>query len=151
MRILALFALAAAPALAGEQPAPLRLVPVESGGYAIERDSGVEPVEAKGIASVAEILPLLADQPGAEKVDYSNGRKFDGTYTITVGREDGTLGKYQGASEVIAFVAPKTLLKTGAVTTLDGAIVFALKIDNKQSVQRFERGLITLTETRKSL
>jgi hypothetical protein len=43
------------------------------------------------------------------------------------------------------------MTKTGKVTTLDGAIVFALKIDNKRSVQRLERGVITLTQTKTSI
>jgi hypothetical protein len=152
MRLIALLCLAAAPALAAEKTAPLRLVPVEGGGYAIEREAGVNSVEAKGIATVAELAPLLsAEAVKGEKVDYSNGVKFDGVYTILIGREDGTLGKYEGASDVIAFAAPQTMAKAGAVTTLDGAIVFALKIDNKRAVQRFERGVITLTEMRKTL
>lgn len=157
MRHFAIFLLAAAPAfaavaIAGEAPAAFRLVPVEGGGYQIERDAGVKPVEAHGIASVAEIVPLLAAEAlMGEKVDYSNGVKFEGVYTILVGREDGTLGKYESASDVIAFVAPETMTKTGKVTTLDGAIVFALKIDNARAVQRLERGVVTLTETKKSL
>ncbi|NWG92903.1 MAG: hypothetical protein HXY21_10435 [Parvularculaceae bacterium] len=152
MRLLVLFCLAAAPALAAGKSAPLRLVPVDGGGYAIERDVGAKWVEAKGIATVAELVPLLsAEAVKGEKIDYSNGVKFEGVYTILVGREDGTLGKYEGASDVIAFAAPETTAKTGAVTTLDGAIVFALKIDNKRAVQRFERGVITLTEMKKTL
>lgn len=149
MRLLALFLLAAAPAFAADTPAPLRLIPVEGGGFAIER---APSVESHGLASVAEIAPLLtAEMQKGEKVDYSSGVKFEGLYTILVGREDGTLGKYERASDVIAFVAPKSLAKAGAVTTLDGAIVFALKVDNKNAVQRFERGVITLTEVKKSL
>jgi hypothetical protein len=152
MRLIALLCLAVAPALAAEKAVPLRLVPVDGGGYAIEREAGVKSVEAKGIASIAELAPLLsAEAVKGEKVDYSNGVKFDGVYTILIGREDGTLGKYEGASDVIAFAAPETMAKAGAVTTLDGAIVFALKIDNKRAVQRFERGVITLTETKKTL
>lgn len=152
MRLLALFCLAVSPAFASEKPAPLRLVPVEGGGFAIEREAGAKPVEAKGIATVAELVPLLtAEAVKGEKVDYSNGVKFDGVYTILIGREDGTLGKYEGASDVVAFVAPETMAKAGSVTTLDGAIVFALKIDNQRAVQRFERGVITLTEMKKTL
>jgi hypothetical protein len=152
MRLIALFAFVALPAFASEPAAPIRLVPVEGGGYAIERDAGVAKVEATGIASVAEIVPLLtAEAAKGEKVDYSNGVRFEGAYTILVGREDGTLGKYEGASDVVAFVAPETMTKTGKVTTLDGAIVFALKIDNKRSVQRLERGVITLMQTKTSI
>lgn len=157
MRILAAIALAAATffagiAVAADAAPPLRLVPVEGGGYQIERDAGTAKVEAKGIATAAELAPLLLTEAvQGKKIDYSNGVKFEGVYRVLVGREDGTLGKYEGASDVIAFVAPETMAKAGAVTTLDGAIVFALKIDNKRAVQRFERGVITLTEMKKSL
>jgi hypothetical protein len=152
MRPLVILFLAAAPALAAEKAAPLRLVPVDGGGYAIERETGAKSVEAKGIATVAELVPLLtAEAVKGEKLDYSNGVKFEGVYTILIGREDGTLGKYEGASDVVVFAAPETMAKSGAVTTLEGVIVFALKIDNRRSAQRFERGVITLTETKKTL
>ena len=140
----------AAPAFAGEPAAPLKLIPVEGGGYAIERDA-VAPLEAKGIATVAEIVPLLSAQANAEKVDYANGQKLDGVFTVIVGRDDGTLGKYEGAVDIIVFAAPKSLTQVKGVTTLEGGVVFALKIDNARAVQRFERGVITLTQTKKAV
>lgn len=139
------------PALAVEPAGDLRLAPAKGGGFAIERDSGAPGVKATGIATISELIPLLTQQVNAQKVDYSNGVKFDGDYEIKVGREDGTLAQYESASDIIAFAAPETLIRAGGVTTLDGAIVFALKIDNKPAVQRFERGVITLTRTKKTL
>ncbi len=152
MRIAVLLAaFMVAPAFAAGAPDQWRLVKVEGGGFAIER-GGVEPVAAAGIATIKEIVPLLTEQAAAEKVDYSNGVKFDGVFSVMIGREDGTLGKYEGASDIIAFAAPETMKTISGVTTLDGAIVFALKIDNRpRAVQRFERGVITLTQTKKSI
>lgn len=149
------------PAPTGEPPS-FRLIRAEDGGFFIERarpdnapnNALVDQTAAHtvGLADAAEISALLvAEFNNRETIDYSNGVKFDGVYSIVVGREDGTLTKYERASDVIAFVTPKSIAKAGAVTTLDGAIVFALKVDNKNAVQRFERGVITLTEVKKSL
>lgn len=148
--ILALAAFTAAPLAAAEKPAPLRLVPAEGGGYAIEA-TGAAPVEATGIADAAALAPLLAATDGPDKVDYANGRKVDGVFTVTVGREDGTLGRYERATDIIVFAAPKSLNTVNNVTTLEGGVVFALKINNARAVQRFEKGVITLTATTKSL
>lgn len=150
MRIFAIAAFAAAPAFAGEAP-KLTLTPLKDGGYAIERASEPGKPAPKGLASAAEIAPLLASEPAAAKIDYSNGVKLEGVYTIGVGREDGTLAKFENATDLVAFAAPETMFRSGGVTTYSGAIVFALKIDNARLVQRFERGVVTLTAKGKAL
>lgn len=127
-----------------------RLIPIEGGGFVIEYATA-ERLHPKGIAAAMDVVPFLARQPEAEKVDFRNGMKLDGVYTIIVGREDGTLGKFEGASDVIAFAAPDTLVEVNGVTTMDGGVVFALKIDNKRAMRRFERGTITLTQTTKAV
>lgn len=132
------------------------LKPVVGGGYSIER-KGLPgaPKTAHGLATIADLVPLLADDAAApEKIDFTAGRKLDGDFTVIVGRDDGTLGKYEGASDVVIFAARSTLSEVGDVTTLSGAVVFALKVDNSAApaaVQRFESGAITLTRARKSL
>jgi hypothetical protein len=149
MRAVLIAALFVMPARAGEPPISLMLTPLKGGGYEIER--GAASGAAAGLASAAEIAPLLANQPVAARVDYSNGVKLEGVYTVSVGREDGTLAKFEYATDLVAFAAPDTMFRSGGVTTYDGAIVFALKIDNARVVQRFERGVVTLTRMRKSL
>ncbi len=134
------------------------LKPVEGGGFVVERTAPAvkaPAVKAHGLATISDLATLLRDQAGApEKIDFSNGSKIDGVYTVMVGRADGTLGKYERATEVIVFAEPQSITATGDVTSLSGAIVFALKIDNSgasAAIQRFESGDITLTRTRKSL
>jgi hypothetical protein len=80
--------------------------------------------------------------------------KLDGAFTITVARADGTLGKYEDATDVFIFARRDTLQTVQDVTTLDGAVVFALKIDNAPAgvpEQRLEQGAITLTPDEKSI
>jgi hypothetical protein len=144
--------------LAAAQPAladGLALKPVEEGGYVIERSIAAGKKSAHGLATVAELIPLLNEEAAApEKIDFAAVKKLDGVYKVTVGREDGTLGRYDDASDVIIFSAPDSMATTGGVTTFSGAVVFALKIDNAgtaAAVQRFETGAITLSLTRKSL
>jgi hypothetical protein len=151
MRAVLIAALFAPPALAEEPPPALMLTPLQGGGYGIERGGAPGEVAPKGLASAAEIAPLLAREPAAARIDYSNGVKLDGVYTVSVGREDGTLAKFENATDLVAFAAPETMFRAGGVTTYEGAIVFALKIDNARVVQRFERGVVTLTRMRKSL
>lgn len=150
MRTFLIAALAAAPAFAGDATA-WKLTPIKGGGFAIERAEAAGKVAATGLANAAELAPLLADQPAPAKVDYSNGVKLEGVYTIGVGREDGTLAKFENATDLVAFAAPETMFRSGGVTTYNGAIVFALKIDNARIVQRFERGVVTLTAKGKVL
>jgi hypothetical protein len=149
MRALLFLALAAAPMMVRAEESSWRLVPLARGGFAVE--GGPADRQRPGLASAAELVPLLMGQPNAERVDYGNGVKLDGVYTITVGREDGAVRKYKGATDIIIFADPATLAQTEGVTTLEGGVVFALKIDNQRSVQRFERGIIALTQTKKSL
>lgn len=142
-------------AAAGER-SDYALRPVAGGGYAIERKAAPDSVKkALGLASIAELAPLLAaDAAAPEKVDFTAGKKLDGVFTVLVGRDDGTLGKYEGASDVVIFAAQSTLSEVGDVTTLSGAVVFAIKIDNAgapAAVQRFEAGTIALTRASKSL
>ncbi len=127
----------------------------EGGGFVIERNGLATKQSAHGLATIAELIPLLK-QDGAtpEKIDFAAGKKLEGTYTVIVGRDDGTLGRYEGAVDVIMFSAPETMTIAGDLTTYSGAVVFALKIDNAGSaaaVQRFETGAISLALTRKSL
>lgn len=142
---------AAQPALAAD----FALKPSKGGGYVIERSVAAGEKSAHGLATVADLVPLLKEgEAAAEKVDFAAGKKLEGAFTITVGRDDGTLGRYKGASDVIIFTAPDSLATAGDLTTFSGAVVFALKIDNAGSasaVQRFETGAITLLQTRKSL
>ncbi len=147
------FAMSAALA-AGAQDFALK--PVEGGGYAIERTGAAAGKKAAhGLATVSDLIPLLMDEAAApEKVDFTAGKKLDGVYTVIVGRDDGTLGKYEGASDVVIFAAPSSLSTSGELMTLAGAVVFALRIDNAgapAAAQRFETGAITLTRTGKSL
>ena len=148
----ACFAFAAAqPALAAD----FALKPAREGGFVIERRIAAGEKSAYGLATVAELIPLLTDEAAApEKIDFAAGKKLDGVFTVTVGRDDGTLGRYDGASDVIIFTAPDSVATAGGVTTFAGAVDFALKIDNAgtaAAVQRFETGAITLSFTRKSL
>lgn len=152
---LAAASIGATAAAAGEARGFL-LKPVNGGGYAIERNSGPDaPQTAHGIATIADLIPLLERDAGApEKIDFTAGEKLEGVFTVMVGREDGTLGKYEGANDVIVFAAPASRSTRGDLTTLSGAVVFSLKIDNAGApvaVQRLETGTITLTRARKSL
>lgn len=145
-----------ASAATAERASSFSLKPLEGGGYAIERGKAPEALKsAHGLATVADLIPLLTDEAAtAEKVDFTAGKKLDGVFTVLVGREDGTLGKFENASDVVIFAAPASLTISGELTTLAGAVVFALKIDNASApaaVQRFEAGAITLTRSRKSL
>lgn len=150
MRTFLIAALAVTPAIAGEATA-WKLTPIKGGGYAIERSTEAGALATKGLAGAADIAPLLASEPAAAKVDYSNGVRLEGVYTIKIGREDGTLAQFDGATDLVAFAAPETMFRSGGVTTYNGAIVFALKIDNARLVQRFERGVVTLTAKGKAL
>jgi hypothetical protein len=141
-------------ARAGEASERYVLKPVAGGGFAIERASPEAKKFAHGLASMAELVSLLRYEAKApEKIDFTAGKKLDGVFTVLVGRDDGTLGKFDRASDVVIFAAPESISTTGDVTTLWGAVVFALKIDNAgvAPVQRFETGAITLTQARKSL
>lgn len=142
---------AEAPAMAGE----FSLKRVEGGGFIVEPSAAATKKSGHGLASIADLVPLLTESAAApEKVDFDAGKKLDGVFTITVGRADGTLGRYEGASDVIMFAAPQSTATSGELTTFSGVVVFALKIDNKgtdHAVQRFESGEIALTRTRKSL
>lgn len=148
----ACFALAVAPPVLA---ADFLLKPATGGGYVIERSAAAGEKSAHGLATVADLIPLLRVSAAVpEKIDFAAGRKLDGAFTITVAREDGTLGRYEGASEVIIFTTPETVATAGDLTTFSGAVVFALKIDNSgsaASVQRFEAGAISLAPARKSL
>lgn len=142
---------ACASALAGD----FALKRAEGGGFLVEPSAAATKQSAHGLASIADLVPLLTESAAApEKVDFDAGKKLDGVFTITVGREDGTLGRYEGASDVIMFAAPQSTATRGDLTTFAGVVVFALKIDNTgaaPAVQRFEQGDIAMTRTRKSL
>lgn len=142
---------AAPPALSAD----LLLKRSEGGGFVIERSIAAGAKSAHGLATVSELIPLLKEDAAApEKIDFAAGRKLDGVFTIVVGREDGTLGRYEAATDVIIFTAPDSLATSGALTTFSGAVVFTLKIDNAEavsSVQRLETGAVSLSLTRKSL
>jgi hypothetical protein len=147
--------LGASPAAAGAAGDYL-LKPVEGGGYLIERSAA--PAAAKttrGLATVADLVSLLdGDAAAPENIDFTAGKKMEGVYTVLVGRSDGSLGKYERARDVIIFAAPSSLTTRGDLTTLTGAVVFALKVDNSGApgaVQRFETGVISLTRARGSL
>lgn len=156
LMLIALVAPFGAGANAAERAEGFLLKPIEGGGFAIERvlDSDSQK-SVHGIATVAEIVTLLKDEAAApEKIDFAAGQKLEGVFTVLVGRDDGTLGKFERASDVVIFAAPSSMTTVGDVTTLSGAVVFALKIDNANAaspVQRFETGAITLTRARKSL
>jgi hypothetical protein len=141
----------AAPAFAAE----FALVQDEAGGFVIERSGGAAQKSARGLATIADLVPLLLkDAAAPEKVDFSAGKKLEGTFSIVVEREDGSLGRYKEASDVIIFAAPTSIATSGDITTFAGAVVFALKIDNEgaaAAVQRFETGAISLTTRKKSL
>lgn len=140
-----------ASALAGE----FALKRVDGGGFVVERSAVAQQTSAHGLASIVDLVPLLKDGAAApEKVDFDAGKKIDGVFTITVGREDGTLARYEGASDVIMFAAPQSAATSGDLTTFSGVVVFALKIDNTGAaspVQRIDSGEIALTRTQKSL
>jgi hypothetical protein len=131
------------------------LKPSTGGGYVIERSAAEEKKSAHGLATVADLISLLRVSAAApQKIDFAAGKKLEGAFTITVGREDGTLGRYEGASEVIIFTVPDTVETAGDLTTFAGAVVFTLKIDNSgtaAAVQRFETGAISLAPAGKSL
>lgn len=153
--ILPFLLLFALPAFAAGSASALKIRALEEGGYAVERaPAGVTEISG-GIAELSELAPILAAAlPNAEKIDFSKGVKLEGIFTITVGREDGTLGKYEEATDVFVFARPDTLNTVQKITTLDGAVVFALKIDNTPNgvpVQRLEQGVITLTPDDKSV
>ncbi len=138
------------------EPIQYTLKPVEGGGFIIEqREPQAKQKAAIGLAAVADLAGLLTDASApSTKVDFTAGKKLEGVYTVLIGRDDGTLGKFENASDVVIFAAPSSMTTTGDLTTLSGAVVFALKIDNAggpAAVQRFESGAITLTRTRKSL
>lgn len=152
MRILPFLAslIVVAPAFAESAP-NLLLVPVSEGGFIIERATPADDVDPVGLADAKELAPLLAaTATTAEKVDFTNGVKLEGPFTITVGREDGTVARFEDARDVIAFAAKDSIATAGQVTTLNGGVVFSLKVDNKRSLQRFERGVITLTAPKKA-
>lgn len=147
---------AGADAAAADEPSGFALKPVEGGGYAIEpNQSAVAAGPPHGLATVVDLIALLKSEAAApEKVDFTAGKKLDGVYTLIVGRDDGTLGKYERVSDVVIFAAPTSLTVTGDLMTLSGAVVFAMKIDNPgapSAVQRLETGAITLKRARKSL
>lgn len=129
---------------------------IEGGGYAIERAAGqTESSSVHGLASMADLASLLQkDAAAPSKIDFAAGQKLDGIYTLLIERSDGTLAKYERASDVIIFAAPSTLAQRGDITTLNGAVVFALKIDNAgatTAIQRFETGAISMFRTKGSL
>ena len=141
---------------AADEGAPgYRFVMAGDGGFLIEHPAiadGLEPVGlvAAHHATLADLSRLTAPDGGcAMDIDFADGVKLEGVYSIKIGREDGTVVEFQDARDVIAFAMPMTDSKFGRVTTLRGGVVFALKPDNERSVQRFERGVITLTRTRK--
>jgi hypothetical protein len=142
-------------AAAADRSGEFLLKPVTGGGYAIERRAPAGVGAAHGLATIADLVPLLHDEAAsAAKIDFTAGQKLDGVFTVLVGRDDGTLGKYEGASDVVIFATPSSLTTSGDLTTLAGAVVFALKIDNAgaaSAVQRFETGAITLSRVKKSL
>ena len=145
-------------AIAVTQPAlgaDFTLTPAKEGGFFIERNIAAAEKSARGLATVAELIPLLKEDAATpENVAFSAGKKLEGVFTVLVGREDGALGRYEGASEVIIFPAPDSMTTAGDLTTFSGAVVFALKVDKAgkaSAVQRLETGAITLSQTRKSL
>lgn len=155
MRPLIPLLLLALPAFAASAPSAPKIRALEKGGYAIERaPAGVTEISGH-LAAMSELAPILsAELPNSEKIDFSKGVKLEGAFTITIARADGTLGKYEEATDVFVFARPNSLNKVQNVTSLDGAVVFALKIDNAPNgvpPQRLEQGVITLTPDEKSV
>lgn len=154
--VLAAFIAALCSANAFSQGSGWRLKAGEGGGFVVEPKAGaVADIAATGLAAAGDLLPLLQSAyAGADGVDFSQGEKLDGAYTVTVARDDGTLARFDGAENIIVFARPRTLSTVGGVTSLSGVIVFTLKIDNfgkGRAVQRLDEGDITLTLPEKSV
>lgn len=122
-----------------------RLRAAAEGGYMIDPPAGAT-APAPGLADLGEIAAALPMDSVVQEIDFSAGQPHEGVHTITVRRPDGRLARFEQAEGVVLFPRAGSLRRLEKLTTLDGAVIFTLKIDNAPGarVARLEQGVITL-------